>query len=174
MLPLRSFARCVEALARSSPDRKLIKQPSPHYASEEAYAFEDLSAWSDNPPVTSLYLHDDDPGEDLLKDPKELVDYCNFGGAVGTWNANGTAQWVASDGPNPWIIADVSLVQEQAEEDDYDAPGGYVDVIFAMWRVEEGYAVAVWDSGEKVLLTEVMGLDAWPKGFQEAKVWYGE
>jgi hypothetical protein len=94
----------------------------------------------------------------------------------------GSGQWLSS--PGAWIIVDVELVQEQAEgQDDYfddeDGDGGgggnYVDVVFALWKVEEGWAAAVWQPGDHDLLARLMGLPVWPsEGWQSCEVWYGE
>jgi hypothetical protein len=171
---VRPFQECVAAFAASSAKKKLKKQDGSHWDSKEAHAFKSLGSWPSSPPVTSLYLQDDplSHSDDVLKDPKQLVEYCNFK-AVGTWNARGKARWLASDAP--WILADVELTQEQAGDRDEEASGDYIGVVFALWKVEEGYAAAVWDPGERDLLAKVMGLDAWPDaGWQDAEVWYGE
>lgn len=173
---IRPFEQCVEVF-RGSRKGELSAQQGEHYDTQQAYAFENLEDWSDDPPVTSLYLQKDPFGysERVLEDPKTLVEYSNFGGAVATWNANGSGQWCGS--PGEWLMVAVELVQEQAEDDDfgYDAPGNYVDVIFAIWKVEEGYACAVWRPDERDLLASVMGLDSWPaEGWQAVDVWYGE
>ena len=71
-------------------------------------------------------------------------------------------------------------MQEQAEYDDEifgeeDGGGSYVDVIIALWKVEEGWAAAVWRPTDRDLLAQLMGLGAWPsKGWKKSNVWYGE
>ena len=79
-----------------------------------------------------------------------------------------------------WIVVDVELVQEQAEESDCGgcegASGDYVSVVFAMWRVQEGFAAAVWNPGDHGTLALIMGFDPWAvsEGWQPCSVWYGE
>lgn len=177
---LRPFDQCVEAFRASSPDEELREQSPPeHYDALAAFSFANLKQWPTRPPLTSLYRMRDPlvhSGE-VLNDPQRLVAYSNHGTAVGTWNANGTGQWAHE--PGAWIVADVELVQEQVDEDDfYDEEGSggdYVNVIFALWKVEDGWAAAVWRSGERDTLAKVMGFDAWPTaGWEPCKVWYGE
>src|SRR5262245_39797636 len=110
-MEIRSIEKCVEAFRASQPDGELTEPPTDMYDAAKAYAFADLSEWPSRPPVRSLYLmkRPDGYSSKVLTDPKVLVEYAHFN-AVGTWNANGTARWLA--GPD-WIVADVALVQEQ-------------------------------------------------------------
>lgn len=159
--------------AKKKKEKKLHEGTEGNYDTLRAYSYSPLGEWPKDPPVTTLYQQKDPFGysEKVLTDPKSLVSYCNFP-AVGTWNANGSGRWLSD--PAGWILVDVELTQEQADED-YEGPGGYLLVIFALWRVEEGYAAGVWRDGDGALLAQVMGLDAWPDtGWQPCKVWYGE
>ena len=173
---LRPFARCLETFAASRPGEQLNEHPDGNYDTEKAYSFDDLSTWASDPPLTALYRQRDPllHSKDVFTDPKMLLDYANFGNAIGTWNANGEARWQCS--PDEWIIADVDLVQEQADDEWGDEGGGdYVSVVFALWKVEDGYAAAVCRPNERPLLASVMGIGEWPsEGWQDAKVWYGE
>lgn len=175
---IRSFTEAAQIMQAANPEVALRSDPAEHYASERAYSFAPLGEWSDDPPVSLISLQriGDDEARRLTGDPKALVEYGNFGGAIGTWNANGEGRWVGS--PGAWILVDVELVQEQAAEDpDYfeDSPGSYVNLVFALWRVQEGWCCAVWRPAEDELLAMIMGLDAWPsEGWQATRVWYGE
>lgn len=174
----RPFADALAALRASNPDAELNTGAGEHYDAEVAFSFGPIGEWSDDPPIPTLYKMKNPHGYSakVFSDPKSLVSYSNFGGAVATWNANGSGHWLAS--PGEWIIVDVELVQEQAEQDpDYfeDAPGSWVYVIFALWKCEDGYAAAVWSPNDTDTLAKVMGLDAWPsEGWQPTTVWYGE
>ncbi|MCA9697581.1 MAG: hypothetical protein KC431_08655, partial [Myxococcales bacterium] len=87
---IRPFSACVEALRAADPDRKLnhAQKDLEHYDSAEAYSYDPIGEWSDDPPLSVLYRQKN-PSESYLSDAKAFVDYCNFGGAVATWNANG-------------------------------------------------------------------------------------
>jgi hypothetical protein len=148
--------------------RKLgrVKRFDPgHYAAIDAYSTGDLSKWPRSPPIASIYRMEDPArfSEKVFRDPEKLVDYCNFS-AVGTWNAHGKARWAAGDG---WIVADVDLTQEQ------DEAGNFISVIFALRVLDDGWAAAVWPSGDRQALMQVLGLK-WPARMKSAKVWYGE
>jgi hypothetical protein len=96
---------------------------------------------------------------------------------IGTWNAKGNATWACA--PGDWIIAEVSLVQEQADDsddgDDGEGGGGdRVAMLLAVWRIEEGAAAAVLHREDRELLRTLIGLSAWPKLDQRSEVWYGE
>jgi hypothetical protein len=87
---------------------------------------------------------------------------------VGTWNASGDGAWQSSKGE--WIVAEASLLSEQA--DDFEPE---IDVVFALWKVEEGWGTAVWRPAESDLLARLMGLPKWPKsGWKDCRVWFGE
>lgn len=175
---VRPFVDAARIMAQANPESELHIGVAEHYASEEAIALAPLGEWSDDPPVPTISRQrmTDDEGRTLTSDPKALVDYANFGGAIGTWNAHGEGRWVAS--PGEWILVDVELVQEQAEEDpDYfeEAPGSWVNVLFALWRVAEGWVCAVWRPADAAVLATIMGLDALPAdGWVATRVWYGE
>lgn len=174
----RTFEEATRIMQAGNPDVPVKTGVAEHYASEAAVSFDELGAWSDDPPVPLISLQriTDAEAIRLTRDPKALVDYANFGGAVGTWNANGEGRWASS--PGEWIVVDVELVQEQAEQDpDYyeDAPGSWVYIIFALWKVAEGWACAIWSPQETDHLAMIMGLEAWPaEGWQATRVWYGE
>jgi hypothetical protein len=149
--------------------RKLgrVKRFDPqHYAAIDSYSTHDLSKWPSSGPIASIHRMKDPASHssELFRDPKTLVDYCNFGNAVGTWNAHGKARWAAGKG---WIVADVELTQEQ------DEVGDFLSVIFALRVLDDGWVAAVWPSGGREALTQVLGLK-WPAKMKPAKVWYGE
>ncbi|HLT35919.1 MAG TPA: hypothetical protein VK034_06530 [Enhygromyxa sp.] len=177
---VRSIQVAVARLRASRPDETLnIPTEFEHYDTIAAWSFDPVGDWASDPPFAVLYQQRDPLGhsEKVLSDPKALVDYANFGGAIATWNANGHGRWAHS--PGEWIVVEVELVQEQADDDDlgdFDGGGGdYVDVIFAVWKVSEGWAAAVWPPGERDLLAELIGLDGWPEqGWEGCEVWYGE
>lgn len=175
---LRPFDAALAALRATKPGAALHSGQGEHYDAEVAYSFESVGEWSHDPPVPTLYRMKNPLGysDEILADPKVFVDYANFGGAVGTWNANGSGRWCAS--PGEWILVDVELVQEQAEQDpDYfeGDPGAYVYVVFALWRTSDGWAAAVWPPSDVDALAAIIGLDGWPaEGWQPATVWYGE
>jgi hypothetical protein len=170
----RSFQQCVDDLQASRPEKKLLEQEPPNYDSIKAYAFGNLAEWPRNPPITSLHLQGDPLNHcsGVLSDPASLLDYLNCGNAVGIWNARGRATWQHEN--DQWIIADVDLGGGQGEDDGFDDEGA-VSVVFALWKVEEGYAAAIWRPDERAVLARVMGLETWPEsGWQNAEVWYGE
>jgi hypothetical protein len=173
----------VAELRASRPGEKLnVKKKHDHYDSVGTWSFDKLGESPSRPPLSVLYQQRNPFGysKQVLADPNALLDYANFR-AIGTWNARGSAEWLSS--PDAWIIVDAELVQEQAEghddyflEDDEGAYGGdYVDVIVALWKVEEGWAAAVWRPSDRDVLAKLMGLPGWPKkGWKSAQVWYGE
>lgn len=167
---IRPFAEAVAVLRKAQP--KLREQKPQHYDAATAYSSFDLAKWPRRPPLASLYLMKNPAlySDAVMTDAKTLVEYANFGSAIGTWNANGTASWTCA--PAEWIIASVSLTQEQAE--DGDAPGDHVNLLLALFRTEEGVAAAVLPSGERELLRQLIGLEAFPTLAQHSKVWYGE
>lgn len=172
-LPTRSFDDVLAIFRATSPKKKLKTSTNLHYAAEIAYSFRDLSRWPSAPPVTTLARvrdpHEHD--EKVLQSARALVSYANFGNAIGTWNSNGTAAWVGGEG---WILADVELTQEQAD-DGYEGSGDYVSLLLAVWRLSDGWAAAVLQSGERELAAKLLGLDGWPsEGWQTESVWYGE
>ncbi len=169
---IRSIQVAVDKLRASQPDSTLnTTTECEHYDSVAAWSFDPVGEWASDPPFSVLYQQKD-PGADVFTDPKSLVSYANFGGAVATWNANGSGRWAHAD--DQWILVEVELIQEQAD-DDYGADGDYVSVVFALWRVREGYAAAVWSPDDTDLLAQMIGLDEWPRdGWQDCDVWYGE
>ena len=168
----RPFSAAVADLKKALP--KLREQKPQHYDAATAFAVGDLAKWPQHPPIQSLYQMKSplSYSDQVLTDAKTLVEYANFGSAIGTWNAKGTAAWTCA--PGDWIIAEVSLVQEQADEDSEDGPGDRVDVLLAVWRIEEGAAAAVLHREDRELLRTLIGLSAWPKLDQRSEVWYGE
>lgn len=170
--PRRPFQAALDAFRAREP--RAHEQTPPHYDAAVAWAGKNLASWPKNPPLPSLYLMKNPDGYSgaVTTDARTLVEYANFGSAVGTWNAKGTARWACA--PDEWIVADVSLVQEQADEDGEDAPGNYVDLLLAMWRVEEGWAAAILKSGDAAWMQELIGLAEWPSLGRHSEVWYGE
>jgi hypothetical protein len=180
---IRSIQVAVDRLRASQPDATLNAPTTfEHHDSMGAWSFDPIGEWSTEPPFSVLYQQRDPLGysAEVLVDPKNFVDYCNFGGAVATWNSNGTGRWAHS--PGEWIIVDVELVQEQAADhddgdfdDEFGSSGDYVDVIFALWKVSEGWAAAVWRPDDRDLLAQLIGFESWPEGgWQDCEVWYGE
>ena len=173
---VRPFEDSVKIMRAANPEGTLYSGVAEHHASELACSYEQLGIWSEAPPVSLISAQriTDEHATQLTRDPKALVEYSNFGGAIGTWNANGEGRWTAS--PGQWIVVDVELVQEQAEQGGFeDAPGSYVDVVFALWRIQGGWASAVWSPADSEALAIIMGLDRWPReGWSATKVWYGE
>ena len=173
---VRPFEDSVQIMRAAHPDGILYSGVADHHASELACSYGELGVWSEEPPMSLISAQriSEEEAVRLTADPKALVDYANFGGAVGTWNANGEGRWSASEGQ--WIVVDVELVQEQAEDSGLDdGPGSYVDVIFALWRIQGGWACGVWSPRDSEALAIIMGLDRWPReGWLATKVWYGE
>jgi hypothetical protein len=179
---LRSFTACREAMLAHRPEakpkkttkskkapREFTKQDPVHYASTEAWAWDDLSAWPKSPPINSIHLLPKLDGAEGLDDPEAFMARANFGNAVGTWNTRDEeASWACE--PGQWLIIRAELVREEDE-------GDGVALAFACWKVEEGFAVAIVDYGKApAWLPSIMGLDAWPAqgSWKEASVWYGE
>ncbi len=181
---VRSIQVAVDLLRELDPDEPLnTPEQFEHYDTIGAWSYDPVGEWASSPPFSVLYQQRDPLGhsEEVLTNPNKLLDYANFGGAIATWNANGTGKWAHS--PGEWIIVDVELVQEQADDDDDDyfddeeggGGGNYVSVIFALWKVSEGWAAAVWRPVERDTLVELIGLDEWPtEGWEDCRVWYGE
>ncbi|HFE45890.1 MAG TPA: hypothetical protein ENJ18_10445 [Nannocystis exedens] len=173
---VRPFQDSVQIMRAANPQGHLYSGVAEHHASELACSFDELGVWPKNPPVALISAQriTDEQAIEMTRDPRALVAYCNFGGAVGTWNANGEGRWAAS--PGEWIVVDVELAQEQAEGSGFvDTPGAYVDVVFALWRIQGGWACAVWSPIDCEALAIIMGLDHWPRrGWTATKVWYGE
>ena len=174
---LRPFSAAVADLKKALP--KLREQKPQHYDAVTAFAVGDLAKWPQHPPIQSLYQMKSPLAysDKVLTDAKTLVEYANFGSAIGTWNAKGTATWACA--PGDWIIAEVSLVQEQADDsddgDDGEGGGGdRVAMLLAVWRIEEGAAASVLHREDRELLRTLIGLSAWPKLDQRSEVWYGE
>ena len=170
----RSIARCLDAFRAIRPDDELRDQGARDGA-DNSWAFAALDASSDNPPVPSLYLVENplSYSKKVMEDPKSLMGFANFQ-AIGTWNANGTGKWAHGEG---WIALDVELTQEQAEDDDmlFDSPGGNVAVIIALWKVDEGYACAVWGGYQHQSLTKIMGFNPWNDAtWEHCRVSHGE
>lgn len=173
-LAQRAFAEVLADFSASNPKKKPKSFDRTHYAAQAAWSFKNLSAWPSNPPVTSLYHMPDPTGhsEEVLRSAKALVDYAHFGTAIGTWNARGSGAWTG-DGAT-WILASVSLTQEQAD-DGYEGAGDAVDLLLAVWQLTDGWAAAVLRDTERDLALRLLGLDAWPDaGWQREDVWYGE
>jgi hypothetical protein len=180
---IRSIKAIVAELKASRPGEKIKTSKKPgHYDSVGAWSFDKINDWPSRPPLSVLYQMNNPlrHSKQVLDDPNKLLDYANFS-AIGTWNAKGSCNWQSSKGA--WIIVDAELVQEQASDDDFfddeDGDGGYggshVDVIVALWKVEEGWAAAVWRPEDRDLLAKLMGLPGWPsKGWKTGQVWYGE
>ena len=172
-IPLRSLADVLAIFRATEPKKKLKSFPGLHYAALEAHSFGNLASWPRRPPVPVLASMRDPQEHDerVLQSAAALVSYANFGAAIGTWNASGSADWTGGDG---WIIASVDLSQEQAE-DGYEGPGDYVSLLLGLWRLSDGWAAAVLRSGERELMARLVGLEGWPEqGWKTEAVWYGE
>lgn len=86
--------------------------------------------------------------------------------AIDTWNARVSGSFAAGD---EWAVADLSFVQEQAED------GDSLDLILALFRVEEGWVVAVWPGFQNKKVASVLGFDPWPtSSWTECEFWFGE
>lgn len=170
----RPIDDCVAAFRAWRPDQSLREQSAQHYDAVTAWSFSDLRELPDAPPLTSLYRMGDPSSHsaEVLTNPKSFADYCSgFQPAVGLWNANGSGRWV--HGGTDWILLDVELADGQGD-DEWGDDGG-VAVVFGLWKIEEGWAAAVFSPDEKQHLTRVMGLDAWPsEGWEACDVWFGE
>jgi len=173
---VRPFEDSVRIMRAAHPSGPLFSGVAEHHASELACAYSELGVWSEDPPVSLISAQriTDAHAIELTSDPAALVNYANFGGAIGTWNANGEGRWTSS--PGEWIVVDVELAQEQAQESGFDkAPGSYVDVVFALWRIQGGWVCGVWSPNDSEALAIIMGLERWPReGWVATKVWYGE
>jgi hypothetical protein len=105
-----------------------------------------------------------DAVEGALTDAGKALDYISIGNAIGTFNSNGTGSFACGDG---WLIAEVELVQEQAEDDD-----GGVSLCYALFQVTEGWAGALWD-GDVDELKRIAGLEGVALK-RSCTLWYGE
>jgi len=161
-LKLRPFAEVLDVFKATAPKKKPKSFDGIHYAALSAWSFGNLNAWPSNPPIPTLLqiANPKDHGPDVLKKASALLQYANFGNAIGTWNAGGEARFASG---KDWILANVSLTQEQAQ-----------DMLLAVWRLSDGWAAAVLDSHAEDLLTRLIGLDAWPSKWKTERVWYGE
>ncbi len=173
----RSFEQLVEVYRTIRPELVHFSQDNTgHYDATEAYSHRDISAWPSNPPTPGLFRmrNPDGYSSGLWTDAKKLVDYCHFQ-AVGTWNANGLATWQCGEG---WIVAQVELTQEQADDDygdDEGSGGDYVSVTFGLRRVSDGFAAVVWPLFQKDTFAQVFGVEGWTQeGWKQDTVWYGE
>ena len=164
----RSIEDCL-SVYRSSSSKKLKEQESGHYLGGKAWSFSDLNKWPDQGPVNSLYLFDK-KDVDITSNYLNLVEFCNFQ-AVGIWNANGEGR--AKTVLGKYQLVDVELIQEQADAD-YDNPADYVNIIYAMWVVNEGIAVAIWNSFDSNTLAQIIGIEYPKSGWESATVWHGE
>lgn len=173
---IRPFAACLAAFEALEPPRSKAKKPRPvqkqeatHYASTGAWSRQDLSKFPKSGPPESLHQLADleHSGIEALEDGPAFVAWANFGNAVGTWNAvDNEGSWQCA--PGEWIIA----LAELGRDDDDD--GDTLDVAFACWRVEDGYAVMITGyGGAKARIPAVSGIP-WPEAFNEARLWYGE
>lgn len=172
-MPLRSFDQLREIFQASAPGKRLRSFPDVHYAAKATLSFGNLAVWPRRPPVAML-AQVPDPltySEQVFTSAKSLVSYASFGNAIGTWNARGTAAVQRGEG---WILADVDLTQEQADEG-YDGPGDYVSYIVLLCTLSDGWAVAILRPEQRDLAAQLLGLEAWPsEGWQPEAVWYGE
>ncbi|MBL8683548.1 MAG: hypothetical protein JNK05_30540 [Myxococcales bacterium] len=172
---IRSIELAVAAMKASTPDAKLNTGTTGEYGNEKAWSFGAIKGWPKSPPVSTLYKQKNplSYSAEVMKNPKKLVSYACFE-AVGTHNAKGKGRWLAAD--DQWIIVEADLTQEQFDPDaDEDFGGGQVSVVFALWRVTEGFAAAVWRRWDTATLATIMGFDAWPTdGWADVDVWYGE
>ena len=155
--------------------KKLKEQKINHYLGGKAWSFSNLEKWPEEGPVNSLYLFDK-KDIDIYDDYNRLVDFCNFQ-AVGTWNANGKGKAITI--LDKYQIVDVKLIQEQVEdenEDFYDFAygGNYVNIIYATWVVDEGIAIAIWNSYQRDKLAKIIGITYPTSGWVDATVWHGE
>lgn len=129
----------------------------------------DINDYPKNGPENALYLIDS-PYRD--QNPHEALDEGVY--QLNVWNSHGTASWTVS--PGEWMIADVELISDQTDGDDFF---GYDDAdvanfLLAQWRLGDGRtARAVW-AGCAPELCQIMGLDTWPTLDLEADVRYGE
>ncbi len=171
---LRSFSDVLAIFQASNPKKKLKSHAGLHYAAEIAWSFKSLKSWPTDPPVSALVKVRDprDHDEDVLKGARALVSYANFGNAIGTWNSGGTGSYVCGE---DWILAQVELTQEQADDDYEGGAGDYVSLILAVWRLSDGWAAAILRDDERALAASLLGLEAWPQeGWETEKVWFGE
>lgn len=174
--PIRPFAASLAAFEALEPPKSKAKKPRPvtkqdatHYASQGAWSRKDLSKFPRSGPQESLHQLADleQSGIEGLDDGPTFVQWAHFGNAVGTWNAvDNEGSWQCS--PGEWIIALCELGRD--DQDDGDT----LDVAFACWRVEDGYAVMItaWDDA-KARIPLVSGIP-WPDEFKESRLWYGE
>lgn len=173
---LRPFAACLatfEALeptkkSKAKKPRSVQKQEGTHYASSGAWSRADLSKFPRSGPPESLHHFADleHSGIDGLDDGPTFVRWANFGNAVGTWNAvDEEGAWQCA--PGEWLIA---LAELGRDDNDY---GDTLDVAFACWRVEDGYAVMITPYRDRARIAEVSGIP-WPDALREARLWYGE
>lgn len=172
---LRPFAACLAAFevlqpvkSKAKKPRPLTKQDATHYASSAAWSRHDLSKFPGSGPLESLHRFEDlgHSGIEGLDDGPQFVRWAHFGNAVGTWNAvDEEGSWQCD--PGAWIVALCELGRD-------DGDGDTLDVAFACWRVEDGYAAMVTPYSEaKTRIAAVSGIP-WPETFKEARLWYGE
>ncbi|MDC0716162.1 hypothetical protein [Nannocystis bainbridge] len=173
---VRPFAACLAAFealeplkTRAKKHRPVTRQDAAHYASSGAWSRHDLSKFPKSGPQESLHQFADleFSGITELDDGPRFVQWANFGNAVGTWNAvddDGSWQCV----PGAWIVA---LCELGRDDDDF---GNTLDVAFACWRVEDGYAVMITPYGGAATRIPAVSGIPWPEAFKESRLWYGE
>ncbi len=164
----RSIEECLD-IYRSTGSKKLKEQENGHYIEGKAWSFSNLDEWPEQGPVNSLYLFNKGDIE-ITEDHNRLVEFCNFQ-AVGVWNANGEGRAITV--LEEYQLVDVELVQEQAD-DDYYNPADYVNIIYAIWVVNEGVAVAIWNSNDSKTLAKIIGIKYPTSGWSSVTVWHGE
>lgn len=148
----------------------LTQQTTIHYASSQAWAWDNLDEWPKTPPLESLHLTSEPSGlggDEEEPSAKRFLDWANFGNAIGTWNVRDRrGQWACERGQ--WIVVRADLGRGE-DEDEHT-----VGVTIACWEVEEGYAVFLTRLGEDSRrVPSIMGL-AWPEEWKTETLWYGE
>jgi len=164
---IRGFDDAVAALRTARPDASLNEGTVDHYDNVRAASFEPVGEFPRSGPASALYLQGDGLSDATVGDAASFIDYANFQ-AVGTWNAAGDGRFLHR--PGEFALLRAELLQEQ-DEDEMDP----TDVLFAAWRVTEGWACAVWEPSDATTLAAVMGIGAMPDdGWSPCEVWYGE
>ena len=170
--PALATGRKPSPAKKPAKPKRLTKQDPVHYQSTEAWAWDSLAKFPKLGPVESLHLLPEvSPSVGTLADGEALVQWANFGNAVGTWKARDReGQWACT--PGAWLIAMADLSNSNDEDDDeWGSPA--VEVAFGCWKVAEGYAVAIMHNRQAATrLPPLLGV-AWPTTWETGELWYG-
>lgn len=164
----RPLGRVLEALGALSEEPVSV-QVLDDARFARAHARGDLSFSPDPPPHAALFEWREAPEPATLEDPQRLLREAVPTGAIGTWNAGGTAKHSTGDG---WAVLDVELVSEQ-EDEAFDSRVGVLIALFALKG--GGWASALWPGSRPEEVARLLGFDPWAHAsWRDREVWLGE